>query len=221
MIKGLRRPAASNLLAGLLIAGAMTAPAGPARAQPAGDFDYYVLALSWSPTWCANEVAAGDPPEQCAPERKLGFTLHGLWPQYADGGWPEYCDTHARDPSRGQSAAMSDIMGSRGLAWYQWKKHGRCSGLAADDYYGLSRRAFERISLPEIGGEMLANVIEFDFIAQNPWLQPDDLIVTCADGKLREVRICLSRDLEPQACARDVQEDGCRGDRPLTIPPIP
>lgn len=201
-----------------VLPGAMS---GSARAQPAGDFDYYVLALSWSPTWCENEVAAGDAPEQCAPDRDLGFTLHGLWPQYADGGWPEYCDTHARDPSRRQSAAMSDIMGSPGLAWYQWKKHGRCSALAAEDYYDLSRRAFERITLPEIGGEMLANVIEFDFIAANPWLQPDDLIVACSGGKLREVRICLSRDLDAQACARDVQEDGCRGDRELTIPPIP
>ncbi len=102
----------------------------------AADFDYYLLALSWSPSWCA--TADDDAAEQCAPGRDLGFVLHGLWPQH-EVGWPEYCDAAARDPSRRQTAAMADVMGSGGLAWAQWKKHGRCTGLSAEDYFALSR----------------------------------------------------------------------------------
>src|SRR6476661_2195277 len=94
--------------------------AAPLRAQVAGDFDYYVLSLSWSPNWCATEGEAGD--AQCEPGAGYGWILHGLWPQYEEG-WPDDCDTAARDPSRRDTAMMSDIMGSGGLAWHAWQKH--------------------------------------------------------------------------------------------------
>ena len=122
-----------------------------AEGERAGDFDYYVLSLSWSPTFCALEgEARGNP--QC--DRPLGWVLHGLWPQYdtpssseaighRHGGWPSFCRTTERNPSRAETAAMADIMGSSGSAWHQWKKHGRCSGLSSDDYFALSRLAYD------------------------------------------------------------------------------
>ena len=155
MIKSFSRRPGHVLAALALLA------AAPLRAQ---DFDYYVLALSWSPTWCA-----GDPDrrssEQCEPSRDLGFTLHGLWPQYDAGGWPEDCHSPERDATRGQTAAMADIMGTGGLAWYQWKKHGRCSGLSAGDYFDTARLAYTLLSLPEPRGEITAAELERDFIA--------------------------------------------------------
>lgn len=196
----------------------------PALAQNrAGDFDYYVMALSWSPSWCATTGARQDTqPEQCDPRRDLGFTLHGLWPQFDAGGWPEYCITSERDPSRGESRKMSDIMGSPGLAWYEWKKHGRCSGLSARAYYDLSRRAYSSIDLPDFSpGHHSARDIERAFLDTNPSLSPDDLIVSCSAGMVREVRVCLSPDLDPMACAADVIDDACQSNRPLEMPPIP
>ena len=75
-----------------------------ARAEP---FDYYVMALTWTPSWCAAE---GDPADsQCDPARGFGFTLHGLWPQYEEG-WPSYCRTTARDPSRAESGPMAAML---------------------------------------------------------------------------------------------------------------
>jgi len=125
-------------LALLLCLTAAPLPAG-AEGEAAGDFDYYVMALSWSPNWCARQGDDRRDP-QCNDGLGLTFTLHGLWPQF-ETGWPSYCRTTARDPSRNESEAMADIMGGSGLAWYQWKKHGRCAGLAAKDYYALMRRA--------------------------------------------------------------------------------
>ena len=115
-----------------------TANAGPAAAEGerAGDFDYYVMSLSWSSAWCELEGDARRDP-QCDAGRGLTFVLHGLWPQN-EIGWPDYCRTGQRDPTRAESAAMADIMGGSGLAFYQWKKHGRCSGLSAQAYYDLS-----------------------------------------------------------------------------------
>ena len=194
---------------------ALSLIATPVLAQDvAGRFDYYVLSLSWSPSWC---VAEGDKSgaEQCATGRKLGFTVHGLWPQYEEG-WPADCRTTAKNPSRQETAAMADVMGSGGLAWYQWKKHGRCSGLAAKDYFALMREAAKRIRIPEALSavprdvNLPAKVIEDAFIEANPGMKPQGITVACRQKALQEVRICLTRDLQPRACAPYSQRD-CAG----------
>ena len=124
------------------------AAAARAEGERAGDFDYYVLALSWTPSWCALEGDARGS-AQCDAGQGYGFTLHGLWPQY-DEGWPSFCPTAERAPSRAMTGAMTDIMGSSGLAWHQWRKHGTCTGLSAEDYFRLSRLAYESITRPEL-----------------------------------------------------------------------
>ncbi|MEM9010245.1 MAG: ribonuclease T2 [Pseudomonadota bacterium] len=202
---------------------AMLLVASPSLAEDeAGVFDYYVLALSWSPNWCAAEGDARGA-DQCDPRHDYGFILHGLWPQY-ERGWPADCATDARDPSRAETAAMVDIMGSSGLAWHQWRKHGRCSGLAGRDYLALSRAAFERIQRPAVlrqvsrSLEIPPEVIEAAFLEENPGIVADGLTVTCRDGRLQEVRICLSRELEPRICGADVVRD-C-GRQSVRVEPI-
>ena len=64
--------------------------------------------------------------------------VHGLWPQN-EAGYPSDCFTTRSDPSRADTAAMTDIMGGAGLAFYEWQKHGRCSGLSARDYFATLR----------------------------------------------------------------------------------
>jgi ribonuclease T2 len=188
---------------------------GVARAEGerAGDFDYYVLSLSWSAAWCALEGdARGDP--QCDDGRGLTFVLHGLWPQY-ETGWPAFCRTVERDPTRTETAAMADIMGGAGPAFYQWKKHGRCSGLAAGAYFRTARAAFGSVVIPELFRRvdrsltLPASVIEAAFLEANPGLKPDAITITCKDGRIAEARICLTRELVPRRCGADVIRD-CR-----------
>ena len=194
------------LLALLLVAGVARA-----EGELAGEFDYYVLSLSWTPSWCAIEGDARES-EQCDPGQGYGFTLHGLWPQY-ERGWPSYCPTSERAPSRAMTADMIDIMGSSGLAWHQWRKHGVCSGLSATDYYALSREAYEQVTRPDLLRQLdrevrlPAAVIEEAFLEANPALAPDMLTVTCRDRRIQEVRLCLTRDLEPRLCGDDVARD--------------
>ena len=182
----------------------------PARADEAGAFDYYVLSLSWSPTWCALEGNAQGSP-QC--DRPLGWILHGLWPQY-EQGYPEYCATTAPDPSRAQTAAMADIMGTDGLAWHEWQKHGRCSGLTSEAYFERSREAYATIKRPEVLRQLgdpvrlPARVVEQAFFEANPGLFPDAITITCQAGRVQEARICLNRDdLTPRRCGADVVRD--------------
>lgn len=192
---------------------AVLAFASRADGERAGAFDYYVLALSWSPTWCALEGDARGSP-QCDAARGHGWVLHGLWPQY-HRGWPAHCPTAQRPPSRAMTRDMADIMGTSGLAWYQWKKHGSCTGLSAPAYFALSREAYERVNRPEVFRKLSkpvklpARVIEEAFLKANPGLEPDMLTITCREGRIQEARLCLSKTLEPVPCGRDVIQD-CR-----------
>jgi len=113
------------------------------------------------------------------------------------------------------TAAMADIMGTSGLAWHQWKKHGVCTGLVAQDYFALSRHAYENVVLPvvfrrlERAVKLPASVVEDAFLKANPEWEPDMLTITCKDGYIQEARLCLSRDLKPVPCGQDVVRD-CR-----------
>lgn len=190
-----------------------------AEGDRAGEFDYYVLSLSWSPTWCAIEGDARNSP-QC--EADFGWVMHGLWPQY-HRGWPSYCPTTQRNPSRAMTRDMADIMGTPGLAWHQWNKHGVCSGLSATDYYALSRQAYGSVVRPQVFRELdrpvklPASVVEEAFLKANPQLEPDMITITCRDGRIQEARICLSTSLEPVPCGRDVVRD-CQLDDALFAP---
>jgi ribonuclease T2 len=212
-----------RLLALLLALTVLLPPAsgGAQTKAPAGQFDYYVLSLSWNAAWCEAEGARRGA-EQCDPSHDIGFTLHGLWPQHTRG-WPEYCTTPRRDPTRAETAAMADIMGSGGLAWHQWKKHGRCSGLDPAEYFALAREAWQAIERPDIlrrvrlPRRVAPLVIEAAFLEANSNLSPESVTVTCKDNRFREVRICLARDLTPRPCTGRVARD-CAISDPLFVP---
>lgn len=201
------------MLATVMLATGTNAPPARADGEQAGAFDYYVMALGWSPDWCALEGDARHDP-QCAQGTGLTFTLHGLWPQN-ESGWPSYCRTTARDPSHSESEAMADIMGGSGLAWYQWKKHGRCAGLSARDYYATMRRAYASVKIPPVFAalkrdvKLPASVVEDAFVEANPGLSRQGITVTCDQGMIQEVRICLTKDLAPRPCGADAARD-CR-----------
>ena len=186
--------------------------AGVAVAQErAGTFDYYVLSLSWSPNWCALEGDARQSP-QCTDDADFGWVLHGLWPQY-ESGYPANCHSDFRNPSRRQTAEMADVMGTSGLAWHQWNKHGVCSGLDASDYYALSRLAYANITRPNVfrrldrAVTLPASVVEQAFLRDNPEISPDGITITCKQGHIQEARICLTRNLEFRDCSADVIRD--------------
>jgi ribonuclease T2 len=182
-----------------------------ADGEKAGDFDYYVMSLGWSSNWCALTGDARSDP-QCNRGRGLTWTLHGLWPQY-ETGYPSNCRTNAADPSRSATAQMADIMGGAGLAFYEWKKHGRCSGLSAQDYYTASRKSYASVTIPPVFSKITkdlkvpASVIESAFLESNPQLSRDAITVTCSSGMIQEVRICLTKELTPRRCGDDTIRD--------------
>ncbi|MFD1746131.1 ribonuclease [Rhizobium helianthi] len=195
---------------------------GVSRADDkAGNFDFYVLALSWSPTFCDGKRAKNSP-EQCGDGKKFGFIVHGLWPQN-ESGYPQNCSTS--EPRRVPEALgrpYFDIMPSMGLIGHQWRKHGSCSGLSQKAYLETTRAAFNKIKLPSDistanATSFSAEEIEQKFVAANPGLTAESIAVNCEKDKFEEVRICMTKDLGFRAC-QEVDRGGCRLKR-ITVPP--
>jgi ribonuclease T2 len=188
----------------------------------AGTFDYYLLSLSWSPAFCLSDPEASE----CNGPRRFGFIVHGLWPQY-EKGWPENCNVHEQVTDNVISS-ISDIMPARGLIYHEWAAHGSCSGLSPADFFTLVRRAYAGITVPAslsaLGHEIQQSpgAIVEEFLHANPRFSSQSIVVTCSRQdapRLREVHICLDRDLSPRACSADAARGACRA-ATLIVPPI-
>lgn len=210
------------LFAAVIVIGALAA--GRERmAAEAADFDFYVLSLSWSPSWCAQNDAGGRT-AQCNGRRSYGFIVHGLWPQN-ERGWPESC--RSDEPDRVPNSivrTLFDIMPSAGLMGHEWRKHGTCSGLTQSLYFRQMKAAYDRIKLPalvfngRLDRRLAVDDIERLMISANPGLQKDGISVGCDRGELSELRICMSKSLQFRSCG-EVDRQSCRS-RIVSIPAI-
>lgn len=195
------------------------------RGERPGSDSYLVLALSWTPSWCAVEGAArGD--ARCQAGSGAGWLVHGLWPQHDNGTWPEFCDTDHPAPTRAALQGMLDIMGSVGLARHQWAKHGSCSGWDADGYFAQTRAAFQGLEFPQSldaqgqPRQIAPDMVLAEFRAANPRIAPDMVALTCRAGMAQELRLCLTLDLEPRRCDDRLIARGCDA-RMVTLPSRP
>jgi ribonuclease T2 len=208
------------------LAGTGTASAQDRRQNTPGEFDYYVLSLSWSPSFCEEAQERGNngrgQQAQCG-GRPFSFVVHGLWPQY-EHGYPEYCDRSKEWLERNIMTSMLDLMPAPGLIFNEWKKHGTCSGLAARAYFETIRKARAAVKIPEEYLQLsdtktvTPTEIEDAFVKVNPGLKTEDMAVTCNRTRLSEVRICMGKDLQFRACD-EVDRRSCRRDQ-VSMPPM-
>ncbi|MGY2292500.1 ribonuclease T2 family protein [Pseudomonas sp. SDO528_S397] len=201
---------ATGLALWLLLAATNVATAAPRAQGQAGEFDFYVLSLSWSPTYCLTNP--GD--QQCS-GKGYGFVLHGLWPQYARGGWPASCAPQSRLTPAEVAKGMTLFVTEK-LLRHEWAKHGTCSGLAASVYLDKTDAALGQVKLPEqlqplnAPTYLQAREIEDLFRQSNPGMGDHGMAVVCKGPQLSEVRVCLTKDLQFAGCPRSVKTQ-CRG----------
>jgi ribonuclease T2 len=205
------------------------APQGQ-RTHVAGQFDYYVLSMSWSPSYCAGLTRGGyDPQCHRRDGKRYSFVLHGLWPQY-ERGWPESCQSGDRGfVPRPVADRMLDIMPSDKLVFHEYRKHGTCSGLGVDGYFDLSRKLFGKVKVPARyvdlnDARVFVSPDELirEFLALNPGIKPDGIAVECGGpgNRLKEVRVCFDRQGEFRTCGRNEnQRRMCSADR-MYVPPV-
>lgn len=221
--------------AGSLVAA--LALAGPSQArQPAGrqgEFDYFLLSLSVAPSFCALSPA-NQAKSECRTLteddfRRTPLTLHGLWPNRAGVSvnlQPHDCDG---GPFAMSSPVQQDLRrympAGPGLARYEWRKHGTCSGLSSEDYFAtmarLGRQANDTVGPTMEDRHMLGHSVRIaDLLeavsAQDPALAKA-IVVDCRNPRgggeavIEEIRLVLSKDFRPMPAA-DVglgQNSGC------------
>lgn len=191
------------------------------RGGTPGEFDFYVLALSWSPGFCELDGDRTRNREQCGEANGLRFVVHGLWPQN-ERGYPSDCGPAGRSPSRLALSEADGLFPSESLARYEWRKHGTCSGSSPGDYFRDVRRARDKVTIPpalakaDRDQSWTAIDLERAFVAANPGLRTDMMSVACKRGVLQEVRICLSKDLREFRSCQQVDRSGCRA-REFTV----
>ena len=200
-----------------------SAAAQDRRQNQPGQFDFYVLSLSWSPSFCEAAGERGTPPQQQCASRPFSFVVHGLWPQY-DEGFPEFCQVPAPRLNRNIVSSMLDLMPAPRLIFQAWDKHGTCSGLSAGAYFETVRKVRATVKIPDAYIDLKepltvsVDEVEDAFIASNPDLARDAIAVTCDNRRLREVRICLGKDLQFRSCP-SVDTRACRREK-MIMPPV-
>ena len=192
---------------------------GHSRAQSvAGVFDYYLLTLSWSPTFCLTHQQDS----QCS-GKGYGFVLHGLWPQYTRGGWPQFCAPQLPLTAAEQEKGLT-LFPTRKLMTHEWSKHGTCSGLGAMGYLEAADNAQGAVKIPsQLQPFNASYYFEADEIVRlfrqsNPGIAPDGIAVICSGPQLSEVRVCMNKDLAFAPCGKGVRTQ-CRAGE-IRVPPV-
>ncbi len=217
----------ARLFVGLVVFAFLSLGTGCAeerRQNEPGQFDFYVLSLSWSPSFCAAnaEKPFGRRDPQCGP-RPFSFVVHGMWPQY-DRGFPEFCQHPSPRLNRNIVSSMLDLMPSPRLVYHEWDRHGTCAGLSPYAFFDTVRKARAAVNIPpqylDVNSPLTVtpDQVEDAFVAANPGLTREGIAVTCGGRRLDEVRICLSRDLKFRTCP-ETDRRSCRRDQVL-MPPV-
>ena len=190
-----------------------------------GRFDFYVLSLSWSPSYCeaARQRAPNRPPGPQCGGRPFSFVVHGLWPQF-EHGFPSYCQVPAPRLYRGIVDGMLDLMPSPQLIFHEWDRHGTCSGLAPRAYFDAVRKAYAAVKIPadyralDKPAMVTPDEVVAAFVKANPGLSRTAIAVGCSSNRLSEVRVCLNKDFSFHDCAQVVHRT-CRRDK-IAMPAV-
>ena len=180
-----------------------------------GDFDYYLLVLSWSPTHCSGDAGHGSGNDmQCRSGRPFGFVLHGMWPQN-EHGYPQSCESSEREVSPENMARALKVAPSETLVRHEWEKHGTCSGLSQSDFVSAEISAFQSVHVPSAYQAPQRPLVTTPddvrqaFLAMNTQLSADQLSATCSRNELAEVWVCLDKSLHPRSCSAEVRKRHC------------
>jgi ribonuclease T2 len=216
---------AAALALAVILAGTGAGGAQDRRQNEPGKFDYYVLALSWSPSFCesSKERAPNRAPDQQCAGRPYAFVVHGLWPQY-EHGFPSYCQVPAPRLDHDTVGSVLDLMPSPRLVFHEWDRHGTCSGLTPHAYFETVRKARAVVKIPDqyLALDKPVSVTPGEvtdaFLKANPSLTRNDFAVSCDNKRLTEVRVCITREFGFRACP-EVTQRACRLDK-LLMPAV-
>eukprot|EP00349_Pseudokeronopsis_sp_Brazil_P002783 CAMPEP_0202963824 /NCGR_PEP_ID=MMETSP1396-20130829/7856_1 /ASSEMBLY_ACC=CAM_ASM_000872 /TAXON_ID= /ORGANISM="Pseudokeronopsis sp., Strain Brazil" /LENGTH=228 /DNA_ID=CAMNT_0049685385 /DNA_START=16 /DNA_END=702 /DNA_ORIENTATION=+ len=144
----------------LTFAAVVLAGSAPVKGGMTGDI--FVFAQSWQPGFCSGKVGYVGCDEPKEYWRKF-YTIHGLWPQYNGGGYPQACTTEAFNSSIPELVGWNEMVTfwpnaqyaetdpSYSSFWeHEWSKHGTCSGLSQYDYFSNTIDLLKKFGTPSL-----------------------------------------------------------------------
>jgi ribonuclease T2 len=198
----------------LLLVGFLRAQSTPAS------FSYYMLTLSDAPDFCAQPGGTKSALE-CGAGRKIGFIVHGLWPQGDTTRGPENCG--GSPVSQAIIQATLSYIPIASLIQHEWTSHGTCSGLSAADFFAALRKARDSVTLPPDLNQPTQKLqlspqqVEAKLAAANPKFPATAFRTSCyRDNTLQEIRVCFNKDLSPRACGPSAGE--CKASSETLLP---
>lgn len=195
----------------------------PVRKPPVAG---YLLSMSWSPQHCATVRNPKDARDrfQCAGENgRFGWVLHGLWPEAANPGDPQWCRPAkiVPQPVLRRHLCMTP---SAQLLQHEWAKHGTCMSPHPAAYFRSAEILFGAVRFPHMPAlaaqPQTAGSIRRAFAAVNKGVSESMIAVAVDDkGWLKEVRLCLGPRMRPQRCK--AFQTGARDQRAVRVRPLP
>ncbi len=184
-----------------------------------GNFDYYLLTLSWAPEFCASHGSSASSSE-CDPRRHFGFVVHGLWPENEDGSYPQHCAA-AQPVAQATVQHMLPIMPDRGLIQHEWATHGTCGGLDTQTYFGDIDKAFRQVQVPQdyraVASMVNANPADIEQKFADANHAPRGAFrVSCSNAEFVAIEACLTKDLQYRQCGSTLRD--CRAPQ-VTVRP--
>ena len=200
----------------------------------AGDTEWmYVFTYSWTPGFC--QTQSNDP--GCdAPEDywKTHFTLHGLWPQYIENGYPQTCTNEAFNPADPESIGMDtmttywpNVQANPGDSDYdsfwqhEWSKHGTCSGLDQTAYFQAAIDLIKKVGTPSIVSDNVGKSVATSDI-RDAFGGASKAILKCSSKTMVGLSTCYTQskgmpDQQVDCPPSTKGEDNC-GSGSITIP---
>lgn len=183
-------------------------------------FDYLMLALTWPGSICRFLSPCHIPTDQ--PHR---FTVHGLWPQYANGSYPSDCREAGKfDPKlivdlrERLDRLWTDFKGMAPAFWaHEWNKHGTCA--ISVDSLGDQHKYFNQTLTLVVRWDPIPTLAKAGIVPRTrPYpgqlfrdgvmalTRSRPLLFCDVEGVLRELRLCLTKQLQLFDCPKSQRE---------------
>jgi len=207
--RGALRNAAGSPLRLLLVSVAL-------RVTASFSFDYFYLVREWNPTFCLEDACKRLPDNR--------FTIHGLWPQYAAGKYPSYCnrsEPYDSDVLAGirpwEAFEWPSLTHSDDHFWsHEWMKHGTCSAMTQLEFFNKALALNEKYDLMaalNTAGIVPSNKMKYPRKDVSAALKAGlgvEAQVHCFSDEISEIYMCFTKDLEPFDCAQPYLGHSCK-----------
>ncbi len=174
--------------------------------------DYYALALSWSPEFCADPLRRRNNEFQCQANH-FGFVVHGLWPQSNTAknkfDHPRHCRPSDLLEEKLLKAHLCTVP-SVDLMQNEWAKHGTCAFDQPQSYFDRIEALWNALKKPDLtrilrqqNNAITAGDVRTAFLQANAasGLAANNLVVRVGSGNyLEEVIVCYAKSFSYQTC---------------------